>query len=96
MLDTNIFLWWLDDVKQLKEFVRQIIENRRNKIYISIASAWEISIKNKIGKLPLKAGLKQIFKSPDFELLNVDLNHILALDKLPLLHRDPFDRLLVS
>lgn len=96
LLDTNIFLWWLDDDKKLKPTYRQLIGEKDNVIYISIATAWEISIKHKIGKLHLKTSLQTCFKKYNFEILQITLDHIFMLHTLPLYHRDPFDRILIA
>lgn len=96
LLDTNIFLWWLDKDRKLKDAVQQIIKDPRNQIFVSVASGWEISIKNRAGKLPLKTTLKTCFEISGFEVLDMNLDHILKLDKLPLYHKDPFDRILIA
>ena len=96
LLDTHIFLWWLNDDKNLKKSLRNIISDPKNRIYVSVINGWEISIKNKLGKLPLKTTLKECFEVSGFEVLSIGLNHILTLDKLPLIHNDPFDRLLIA
>lgn len=96
LVDTNIFLWWLNNDKRLKKEVFQILKDPKNQILISVASGWEISIKNRLGKLSLKTTLKRCFEVSGFEIMNINLNHILKLDKLPLHHKDPFDRILIS
>lgn len=96
LLDTNIFLWWLNDDKKLKDSVRKIIKDSKNQIFVSVASGWEISIKHRKGKLPLKTTLKKCFELSSFEILNINLSHILQLDKLPLRHNDPFDRIIIA
>lgn len=98
LVDTNIFLWSLNGDKKLKGEIKEIIENPKSQIFISIASAWEISIKNRVGKLPLKTTLNKCFEILDFEILDINLIHILEFNKLPLHkdHKDPFDRILIS
>lgn len=96
LVDTHILLWWLNGDKKLKESIRKILADTKNEIYISIASGWEISIKNRVGKLSLKTTLAECFEKSAFRILNIDLNHILCLDKLPLHHKDPFDRILIA
>lgn len=96
LLDTHIFLWWLTKNPRLRSSVRLIIENPRNQIFISVVNAWEISIKSKIGKLPLKTTLEDAFAEPGFEILPVTISHIFALNKLTLIHKDPFDRMLIA
>ena len=96
LLDTNIFLWWLNGDKKLKPSMRAIIENSQNTIYVSIVTAWEISIKHKIGKIRLKTSLRRCFEVSPFEILTLNLEHIFHLDKLPLIHKDPFDRIILA
>lgn len=76
--------------------MRKVIGDGKNQIYVSVANAWETSIKNRNGKLPLKTTLKECFNISTFAVLNIDLEHILMLDKLPLHHKDPFDRILIA
>lgn len=96
LLDTHIFLWSLDAKLKIKASIRHLIENPSNIIYVSVVSILEISIKKKIGKLHLKRKISTYIEKSDFEILNVTLDHVLMLDKLPLFHRDPFDRILIA
>ena len=96
LLDTHIFLWSLDETKRLTEEVVKILKDSRNRIFVSVATAWEISIKQKKGKLPLKTTLEECFRKSNFEILEIKLPHILQLENLPFYHKDPFDRMLVA
>ncbi len=96
LLDTHIFLWWLSGDKKLNQKTVELIKNPQNQIFVSVASAWEISIKRKIGKISLKTTIEECFKTSSFMILDITLNHILELDTLPLHHSDPFDRILVA
>ena len=96
LLDTHIFIWWLNRDKRLKPSVMDVIQDTGNQVFISTASALEISIKIKRGKVALKTTLKRSFEISGFEILNINLDHALQLEKLPLLHKDPFDRILIS
>src|SRR5437773_2417579 len=96
LLDTHIYLWWLDNDKRLTASMMSIIDNSDNFILVSVISFWEISIKNRIGKLPLKTPFNSLYTNLQFRLLSVDIEHVLVLDKLPLLHNDPFDRMLIA
>ncbi len=96
LLDTHIFLWSLNSDPKLKDSIRKILQDPQNEVYVSVVNGWEISIKHKVGKLPLKTTVAECFKKSDFKILNINLEHILQLDKLPLHHKDPFDRILVS
>lgn len=96
LLDTQYYLWWLNDDPQLNNSVRKLIADADNIILASVANIWEISIKMKVGKLPLKTNLATIIDSTDFNFLDIKPSHILKLDTLPLHHQDPFDRILIS
>lgn len=96
LVDTHVFLWWLNADKRLKKSTREIIEHPNNQIIASVVNGWEISIKRKTRKLTLKTTVEECFKLASFEVLTISLNHILKLDTLPLYHKDPFDRLLIA
>ena len=96
LLDTHIFLWSLDETKRLTKEVAKILKDPRNRIFVSVATAWEMSIKQKNGKLPLKTTLEECFRKSNFEILEIKLPHILQLENLPFYHKDPFDRMLVA
>lgn len=100
LLDTHAFLWFLYDDPRLSTAAATQIEDEAVKKVLSVASLWEIVIKSQLGKLSLGMELETFFEnhvvSRDLELLDIDLRHLLAYDKLPLIHRDPFDRLLIA
>lgn len=96
LLDTHVLLWWLADDPQLGESGREAIAAPENLIAFSAASIWEIRIKQAVGKLDLPADFADILTRQPFEPLAVTVAHAHALRELPLLHRDPFDRLLIA
>lgn len=96
LLDTHIFLWWLNNDKRLTESIRKIIKDPQRHIFISVVNTWEISIKQRIGKLPLKTTLAECFEKSTFDIIPIRLQHILTLDTLPFHHKDPFDRILIA
>lgn len=98
LLDTHIFIWWLNNDKRLKTSIKKIIENKENQIVASVINGIEISVKSKTRKVKLKTTVETMFKISGFEVLDVNLNHVLEFDKLPLHknHKDPFDRILIS
>lgn len=96
LLDTHIFLWSLDEIKRLTKEVTKILKDPKKRIFVSVATAWEISIKHKKGKLPLETTLEECFRKTTFEILEIKLPHILQLENLPIYHKDPFDRMLVA
>ena len=85
--------------QSLSANARKIIEDEENIKYISIASMWEISIKISLGKLFLKTTLEEFFTSfyfTDIKVLPISFSHLLRLGKMEFLHKDPFDRLIIS
>ena len=100
LLDTHIFLWLINNNSRLSNKYRQEIQNPKNEKFLSVVSLWECVIKYQIGKLnfpsspetylPIQRS-KHLVKS-----LIVDENSIAQLISLPLIHRDPFDRLIIS
>jgi len=100
LLDTHTFVWWDMDAKRLSPKVFGILEDDANELFLSIASVWEIQIKQQVGKLRLPAPLPEIVEKQQTEneigLLLVTLPHVFDLDHLPLHHRDPFDRVLIA
>jgi PIN domain nuclease of toxin-antitoxin system len=100
LLDTHTLLWFFSGNSQLSDFGRNLIEDINHQKLISIASAWEIAIKQSKNKLtlaiPLEDYLQQKIQLDDFELLTIQLNHLTLVSTLPFYHNDPFDRLLIA
>ena len=96
LLDTHALLWWLADDPQLGRKARTLVKDVRNTVMVSAASAWEISIKKAIGKLEAPEGLSNLIEDEGFESLPITFFHGERAGALPLLHRDPFDRMLVA
>ncbi len=96
LLDTHIVLWWLNDDEKLIDTHRKIISNIYNLCYISSATIWEISIKSKLGKLKIDDNYIDELKKDGFLELSINWIHCNHVKKLPLLHTDPFDRLLIA
>lgn len=96
LLDTHIVLWWLDEPKKIIKPVRDIIENRSNKIFLSAVSVWEMAIKKDIGKLNIPMNFLSVLKQQNFEILPLHADESIAVVDLPKLHNDPFDRLLIA
>lgn len=96
LLDTHIFIWWMEKNKKLSKDVKSIIENPENQIFLSTVSVWEMIIKKSAGKLKLPHNWKTTLKNSRFDILEVSLEHVYLLESLPLLHKDPFDRMLIA
>lgn len=99
LLDTCTFLWIISDDSRLSNRARKLHSNPANRVYFSSVSAWEISVKNALGRLPLPGPADRFVpeqrESHGIEQLVLDEIAALQLARLPNLHRDPFDRMLV-
>lgn len=99
LLDTHTFLWFLEGNPNLSISAKSAIEHPKSSNFISIASIWEIVIKINLGKLTIDAPLEEL-KSEiirnGFEILPLDFEHLLKLASLEEIHKDPFDRILIS
>ena len=96
LLDTHVFLWWLSDPKLLSSAAATAIADPQNRILVSVVALWEIAIKRVIGKLSAPIDLQMDVTRAGFDLLALEVAHIVATEQLPLHHRDPFDRMLVA
>ncbi len=100
LLDTHAILWWLIDDPKLPPAARRLIRSRSNVIYVSAASAWEVSTKFRLGKLPTARDLVHNFEAvvanESFEPLPITVSHAVRAGLLPGPHRDPFDRMLIA
>lgn len=96
LLDTHVFLWWVDDPQLLSRDARRAIGNGKNTVYVSAAVAWEIAIKRSLGKLDAPDELEEVMSANRFLPLPVTIAHARAVLSLPPYHRDPFDRLLLA
>ncbi len=99
ILDTHAFLWWLAGDARMSRHARDTIA-RSSELLLSIASIWEILIKVQSGKLnfPRPAGPYLLSKMAEnrIKTLPISVDHMLALERLPRHHRDPFDRMLIA
>ena len=100
LLDTHIFIWWVDQPEKLSPAALSALEDEANELLLSVASVWEMQIKIQLGKLKLSLPLKELINNQletnDLTVSPVALTHVLALDSLPFHHKDPFDRLLIA
>ena len=97
LLDTDIFLWAVDDNPNLSTAAREAIVDGHNIVYVSAATAWEISIKRAIGKLKIpESDYLEELRLHRFMPLSITTEHALAVENLPPHHRDQFDRILIA
>ncbi len=96
LLDTHVLLWWLADDASLSEHARNAIIENNNIVFVSTATIWEIVIKKGLGRLTIPGDLQDALSENYFQSLPVTASHALAVGKLPRIHQDPFDRMLIA
>ncbi|MGH7828266.1 MAG: type II toxin-antitoxin system VapC family toxin [Candidatus Binatia bacterium] len=97
LLDTHVLLWWMSDDRKLSKEAREIIANPRNDGLVSSASVWEIAIKAALGRIEIELNdLEDAIVASGFQPLVISFQHAVAVGRLPAVHRDPFDRMLVA
>ncbi|GAA1814536.1 type II toxin-antitoxin system VapC family toxin [Planosporangium flavigriseum] len=95
LLDTHVVIWWLADDPTLSDEIKQLIDSEPD-VYVSPATIWEIAIKQALGKLKEPADLAERVRDCGFADLPIRSVHAIAAGRLPMIHRDPFDRMLVA
>ncbi len=98
LLDTNAFIYSLCNPSELTESAKNIITSEKD-LFVSIVSFWEIAIKQTLGKLSIKSSvpeLEKICKERSIEIINLTSEEIEGIKTLPQIHRDPFDRIIIS
>lgn len=100
LLDTHALVWWLAGDAQLSPAAREAIGDEANEVFVSAASAWEVSTKHRLGKLPEAGPLAVDFvrevRAEGFAPLAISLEHGQVAGSLVGAHRDPFDRMLMA
>ena len=95
LLDTHIVLWWLTDDTTLADEIKGRLDHEPD-VFVSAATIWEVAIKQAIGKLPEPSGLPELIRDSGFAELPITSQHAVTAGRLPPIHRDPFDRMLVA
>jgi PIN domain nuclease of toxin-antitoxin system len=95
LLDTHVVLWWLTDDPTLADDVKTMLDHEPD-IYVSPVTIWEVTIKQAIGKLQAPTDLPEQIRDSGFRELPIVARHAIAAGRLPPVHRDPFDRMLVA
>lgn len=100
LLDTCVFLWMADEKRRLSARAREILEDASNTLRLHQVTPWEIQIKHSLGRLPLphppRRAIPAAIEKLGLDYRTLDDDTIFTLEKVPPLHRDPFDRLLVA
>lgn len=100
LIDTQVFIWLNADPGRLTARFMQLSQSGDNQFYLSMASVWEMQIKQQLGKLTLPTSVYELVqqnqKMSNLELMPIELTHIDRLNQLPDSHKDPFDRLIIA
>jgi PIN domain nuclease of toxin-antitoxin system len=100
LLDTQCFLWWFTEPQRLNSDAIEQIVAEDNELFLSVASAWEIAIKVSVSKLllpePVDVYVASRMQRLGIKYLDIVFPHVCQVATLPLLHRDPFDRILIA
>ena len=99
LLDTHVFLWFIDDSPALSSRAKLLLE-AENELFLSVGGLWEIAIKLRLGKLtvamPTESLMTEHLTANNIEILPISVPHLIQITTLPLHHRDPFDRLIIA
>lgn len=99
LLDTHALIWYLEGSNRISKKSKNIIDDVENQCFVSIVSLWEIIIKKNIGKLSLKFDVEElisILTKNEINISQLTFDHLLVLNSLEQLHKDPFDRIIIS
>jgi len=100
LLDTRVLVWWLRNSARLGKHAKALIRDNATSVWVSSATIWEISIKAALDRLELDEEFEQRLPAElersGFRLLAVKFDHAFGVRRLPLHHRDPFDRMLIA
>ena len=100
LLDTHVFLWFISGDTKLKPELRAAIQDASNEVFLSVAAVWESVIKSQLGKLPLPRPAEVYLPEQrirhQIASLEIDEETVVELAKLPPIHRDPFDRIMIA
>lgn len=96
LLDTQALILWVLGLPGLPPAARRAITDPDHEVQVSVGSLWEVTIKRTIGKLQFPHDLPAMLDEYGFVLLPITMPHLATLSRLPLHHRDPFDRLLAA
>lgn len=96
IIDTHIFLWLLNDPSKINDTHLGYLKDTNNNIYLSTMSMVELIIKSSVGKLTVDFDIEQAANAMGVEIISFDSKDALQLSKLPLHHKDPFDRMIIT
>ena len=96
LIDTHIFIWLMENSKKVSPRIKTLLSSPSINVFISIVSIWEIVIKQTKGQLKTPKNIEESIHKAGFKILPIEISHVLGLKELPLHHKDPYDRMLIS
>ena len=99
LLDTHALIWYFQDSSNIPSKIADLIDSRENNKCVCSVSLWEIAIKMDIGKLKIDLSFDDLLgeiANSELTVLQIDNKHLKGVSKLPFLHKDPFDRLIIA
>ena len=99
IIDTHTILWYFENSSKLPQRIFEIIDNSDIDVSICSVSLWEITLKMNLNKLDFSMQLDELLKtikSHDFNIIQIEDEYLNNLSKIPFIHKDPFDRMLIS
>lgn len=96
LLDSQVLVWWMGQPDKMSRESLQIITDPRNTVYVSAVSVWELGIKAAKGNLTIPKEFVQQLMDDGFATLDVTMRHAQASADLPMIHSDPFDRMIIA
>jgi PIN domain nuclease of toxin-antitoxin system len=99
LLDTHLLLWAAGEPRRLPKNIRTLLEDRDNELLFSAASLWEVAIKSGLGRKDFRVEarlLRRGLLDNGYSELPIVSDHVVAIESLPPIHKDPFDRVLVA
>lgn len=96
LLDTHILLWWLSEPERLSKAQYDLISYKETQALVSAGSIWEMRIKESLGKIEIPSDIISIIKEEAFQFLAVSEEHADYISRLPIHHKDQFDRIIIA
>lgn len=96
LLDTHILIWSLVSPHKVQDPIKRLMEDGENSLFVSSITFYEIEVKRQIGKLSFKLDFNELLERKFFSVMDFNHHHAFYSSELPLIHRDPFDRILIA
>ncbi len=96
LLDTHVYIWLVMAPEKISDGLHSLLEQTASSIYVSAAVPWEIAIKQQVGKIEVPDNIMNYVDVAGLDFLDITPKHALTVSRLPMIHRDPFDRIMLA